>query len=113
MTDENDNTLIGATEYFWDILKTVYDPEIGVNIVDLGLVYAVDLKNSGNEKFDVSIEMTLTTPWCPLADVIAEEAKSAVSNTGKSSRVDVNFTFDPPWNADMITAEGKMQLGIL
>ncbi|MDR2738122.1 MAG: metal-sulfur cluster assembly factor [Puniceicoccales bacterium] len=111
--DANDGELCGTTEYFWDVLKTVYDPEIGVNIVDLGLVYAIDLEASDGGKFDVGVAMTLTTPWCPLAGVIVDEVKIAISNTGKCSRVDVNFTFDPPWNADMITAEGKMQLGIL
>ncbi|MDR1173527.1 MAG: iron-sulfur cluster assembly protein [Puniceicoccales bacterium] len=109
---ENDNST-AAVEYFWDILKAVYDPEIGVNIVDLGMVYAIDIENCRGDKFDVDIEMTLTSPGCPLADVIAENVKSAIRDTGKCSKVDVNFVFDPPWNADMITAEGKMQLGLL
>lgn len=100
------------TEYFWDILKGVYDPEIGVNIVDLGMVYAVDLKNGDGEKFEVAVEMTLTSPGCPLADVIADEVKVAIGDTGKCSNVTVNFVFDPPWNSDMITMEGKMQLGL-
>jgi metal-sulfur cluster biosynthetic enzyme len=109
---ENDNST-AAVEYFWDVLKTVYDPEIGVNIVDLGMVYTIDVKNFKGDKFNVNIEMTLTSPGCPLADIIAENVKSVVRNTGKCSKVDVNFVFDPPWNADMITAEGKMQLGLL
>ncbi|MDR1457644.1 MAG: iron-sulfur cluster assembly protein [Puniceicoccales bacterium] len=109
---ENDNST-AAVEYFWDVLKTVYDPEIGVNIVDLGMVYAIDAKNCQGDKWDVNVEMTLTSPGCPLADVIAENVKSAIRDTGKCSKVDVNFVFDPPWNADMITAEGKMQLGLL
>jgi metal-sulfur cluster biosynthetic enzyme len=111
--DGCDSGTVAATEYFWDVLKTVYDPEIGVNVVDLGLIYAVDLRDGGDGKFDVSVDMTLTTPWCPLADVIGEGVKSAISNTEKCSNVSINFTFDPPWNADMITAEGKMQLGLL
>ncbi|MDR2603175.1 MAG: iron-sulfur cluster assembly protein [Puniceicoccales bacterium] len=109
---ESDNST-AMVEYFWDILKTVYDPEIGVNIVDLGMVYAIDVKSGEGSKFDVNIEMTLTSPGCPLADVIAENVKSAIRDTGKCSKVDVNFVFDPPWNADMITAEGKMQLGLI
>ncbi|MDR2778899.1 MAG: iron-sulfur cluster assembly protein [Puniceicoccales bacterium] len=108
----NDN-ITAAVEYFWDVLKTVYDPEIGVNIVDLGMVYAIDINGHRNDKFDVNVEMTLTSPGCPLADIIAENVKSAIMDTGKCSKVDVNFVFDPPWNADMITVEGKMQLGIL
>ncbi|MDR1433440.1 MAG: metal-sulfur cluster assembly factor [Puniceicoccales bacterium] len=111
MTD-SEGSIACATEYFWDILKGVYDPEIGVNIVDLGMVYAVDLKSADGEKFDVTIEMTLTSPWCPLADTIADEVKAAIGNTGKCSNVAVSFVFDPPWHIDMITTEGKMQLGI-
>jgi metal-sulfur cluster biosynthetic enzyme len=112
MIDADDGKLAATTEYFWDVLKTVFDPELGVNIVDLGLVYAIDLKSGGGEKFDVAIEMTLTSPWCPLADTIAADAKFALMDTKKCSTVAVNFVFDPPWNADMITAEGKMHLGL-
>ncbi|MDR1890602.1 MAG: iron-sulfur cluster assembly protein [Puniceicoccales bacterium] len=111
MTEKDSVTAM--VEYFWDILRTVCDPEIGVNIVDLGMVYAIDVKNYRDGKFDVNVEMTLTSPWCPLAGVIAENVKSAIMDTGKCFNVAVNFVFDPPWNADMITAEGKMQLGLL
>jgi len=107
------NVIAIAEEYFWDVLKTVYDPEIGVNIVDLGMVYAIDLKICEDGKFEISFEMTLTSPGCPLADVIAENVKSAVMNTGKTLKVDVIFVFDPPWNADMIAADGEMHLGLL
>ncbi|MDR1595904.1 MAG: iron-sulfur cluster assembly protein [Puniceicoccales bacterium] len=108
-----DSNVSCATEYFWDILKSVYDPEVGVNIVDLGMVYAVDLTNYCDGKFDALVEMTLTSPVCPLADVIADEVKFAMANTGKCSKIDVRFVFDPPWNQDMISVEGKMHLGIL
>jgi metal-sulfur cluster biosynthetic enzyme len=102
-----------AEEYFWDVLRTVYDPEIGVNIVDLGLVHAIDFKICEDRKFEISVEMTLTSPGCPLADVIAENVKSAVINIGKTLKVDMIFVFDQSWNAEMITADGKMHLGLL
>jgi metal-sulfur cluster biosynthetic enzyme len=112
MNFAEDSNITCMTEYFWDLLKTVCDPEIGVNVVDLGMVYAIDLKKSDNGLFNVDIEMTLTSPWCPLADVIADEVKSTILGTGKCGKVEVNFVFDPPWNRDMITDEGKMQLGL-
>jgi metal-sulfur cluster biosynthetic enzyme len=109
---KNDDIAV-VTEYFWDVLKSVNDPEIGVNVVDLGMIYAIDLKNDGEGKFDASVEMTLTSPGCPLADLIADNVKSALWRTDQCSKVEVNFVFDPPWNPDMITAEGKMYLGLL
>ncbi|MDR1414014.1 MAG: iron-sulfur cluster assembly protein [Puniceicoccales bacterium] len=102
-----------VTEYFWDVLRNVRDPEIGVNVVDLGMIYAVDLGNCDAGKFEVHIEMTLTSPACPLAEEIISEIKFTIANTGKCSTVDVELVFDPPWNVDMITSEGKMQLGLL
>jgi metal-sulfur cluster biosynthetic enzyme len=101
---ENDN-VTAMVEYSWDILRTVCNPEIRVNIVDLGIFYAIDVKNYKDGKFDVNVEMTLTSPGCPLAGMIAEKVKSAIMDTGKCFNVDVNFVFDPPWNIDMIIAE--------
>jgi metal-sulfur cluster biosynthetic enzyme len=108
----DDGAIDRLAEYLWDILKTVHDPEIGVSIVDLGMVYAIDLERDG-EKFAATVEMTLTSAGCPLADHIAANVREAVEGTGKCSSARVNFVFDPPWNPDMITAEGKMQLGLL
>ena len=99
-------------EYFWDRLKSVYDPEIGVSVVDLGMVYSVDVEKN-NEKVNVSVRMTLTSQGCPLSDVIASDVHEVLMGTGKCEKVDIVFTFDPPWNQDMITEEGKMQLGLL
>jgi metal-sulfur cluster biosynthetic enzyme len=110
--DDGDGEISSTTEYLWDVLKTVQDPEMGVSIVDLGMVYAIDLTRDG-EKFTSTVGMTLTSPWCPLADHIAAEVRNAIEGTGKCSSTVVNFVFDPPWNPDMITAEGKMQLGLL
>ncbi|MDR3143970.1 MAG: metal-sulfur cluster assembly factor [Puniceicoccales bacterium] len=112
MIDDNDSEITGLVEYFWDLLKTVHDPELGVNVVDLGLIYAIDLKRNASGGISAAVEMTLTTVGCPLADVIAGEVKTAILSGGKCSDVSVNFVFDPPWNADMMTAEGKMQLGL-
>jgi metal-sulfur cluster biosynthetic enzyme len=101
-----------TTEYLWEVLKTVRDPEIGVDIVNLGMVYGIDLERRG-EKFTATVTMTLTSPGCPLADYIAADVRDTIEGTGKCSPVTVDFVFDPPWNPDMITAEGKMQLGLL
>ena len=112
MNDQN-CSISAETEYFWDVLKTIFDPEIGVNIVDLGLVYEVNINKQEDGKFNVNIKMTLTSPTCPLADIIFDEIKSTINDTGKASNVDVGLVFDPPWNKDMITADGKMQLGLI
>jgi metal-sulfur cluster biosynthetic enzyme len=113
MTEKGDMEIAAIAEYLWDVLKAVNDPEIGVNVVDLGLIYGIDLEDHGSDGISASVEMTLTTAGCPLADVIANAVKTAIINSGKCSSVSVNLTFDPPWNADMMTAEGKMQLGLL
>ncbi len=90
----------------WDILKKVLDPEIGLNLVDLGLIYGVNV--SDDDKID--IQMTLTTPGCPLHATLSEQVSSLVQSLGAKS-VKVNLVWDPPWNPDMITAEGKKFLG--
>ena len=89
----------------WDILKKVLDPEIGLNLVDLGLIYGVDINDD-----DVVIKMTLTTPGCPLHARLSEQVSNLVKSTGAKS-VKVELVWDPPWNPDMITEEGKKFLG--
>ena len=107
-----DDEISCLTEYFWDTLKAVVDPEIGVSVVDLGMVYSIDV-NMRDGHVVVVVEMTLTSPTCPLCDAIIDDVKNTLLSTKKCREVDVNITFDPPWNQDMITAEGKMQLGLL
>ena len=91
------------------MLKTVYDPEIPVNIYDLGLIYKIDLKDDG----DVSIDMTLTAPNCPAADFIMEDVRQKVDSVeGVNSSV-INLVFEPEWDKDMMSEEAKLELGFL
>ncbi len=86
-----------------EVLKTVYDPEIPVNIVDLGLIYGLEISEDGK----VYILMTLTAPGCPIGDSIAFEIKDKLMQIEGISDVEVEFTFDPPWTLDRITDEGR------
>jgi probable FeS assembly SUF system protein SufT len=98
----------------WDQLKKVFDPEIPVNIVDLGLVYSMDLeKIEGDEGYRVNIAMTLTAPGCGMGPAIAEDAKSKILLVPGVSLADVRLVWDPPWNQSMISEEGKMVLGLI
>jgi metal-sulfur cluster biosynthetic enzyme len=90
-----------------EALRGVMDPEIGINIVDLGLVYNVDVQ--GN---DVHIQMTMTTQACPLHEYIAESARTAVRHAvPEVAGVDVEMVWDPPWSPAMMSAEAKRQMG--
>ena len=89
-------------------LKEVYDPEIPVNVVDLGLIYGVEV-NDGNE---VHVLMTLPAPGCGMGPYIAQQAEWAVSELDGLEDVTVEMTFDPPWTPDMLTEDGKALLGI-
>ena len=91
------------------MLKTVYDPEIPVNIYDLGLIYKIDLQDDG----DVSMDMTLTAPNCPAADFIMEDVRQKVDSVeGVNSSV-INLVFEPEWDKDMMSEEAKLELGFL
>ncbi len=89
-----------------EVLKTVYDPEIPVNIVDLGLVYGIEIDDKGK----VYILMTLTAPGCPIGDTIAFEIKDKLLQIEGVTDVEVEITFDPPWTLDRITEEGREAL---
>lgn len=90
-----------------DALREVIDPEIGVNVVDLGLVYSVNVQGK-----DVRIAMTMTTPACPLHEYISEAAKTAVRrHVPEVEKVDVEIVWDPPWSPAMMSDEAKRQLG--
>lgn len=91
------------------VLKNIYDPEIPVNIYDLGLVYETNLDDEGN----VKVVMTLTAPNCPVADILPQQVKEEISFLTGVKDVDVEITFDPPWDQDMITDEAKLELGLL
>ena len=90
-------------------LKTVYDPEIPVNIYDLGLIYKVDLQDDGL----LSIDMTLTAPNCPAADFIIEDVTQKMRSIEGVSDVKVNLVFEPEWSKDMMSEEAKLELGML
>ncbi len=95
-------------EEILEALKSVYDPEIGIDIVNLGLVYDVDLDDEGN----VKIKMTLTTPGCPLGGAVQEAVKAVLSSIVQVKDVDVQIVWDPPWNPSMMSEEAKRILGI-
>lgn len=91
----------------WSVLKSCYDPEIPVNIVDLGLVYSLAL--SGRQ---VLVKMTLTAPGCGMGPAIAADAKQKILSLGEIDAAEVEVVWEPPWNPSMISAEGKAKLGI-
>lgn len=91
------------------ILKTVFDPEIPVDIYELGLIYDVFV----NENRDVKILMTLTSPNCPVAETLPMEVKEKVASINMVNDVEIELTFDPPWDKDMMSEEAKLELGML
>mgnify|MGYP000144804534 FL=1 len=90
-----------------DVLRTVYDPEIPVNIYDLGLIYKVDVKETG----DVDIDMTFTAPSCPAADFILEDVRQKVDSVDGVRNATVNLVFEPVWDQSMMTEEARVELG--
>ena len=90
-------------------LKNIYDPEIPVNIYDLGLIYDVDVDEHNN----VAIEMTFTSPSCPAADFILMDVQLKVESIPEVNNVDLNLTFEPPWDRSMLSEEALLELGML
>lgn len=101
-------------ELVWDQIRTCYDPEIPVNIVDLGLIYKVELKRREKEGgYHIAIEMTLTAPGCGMGPVIVQDVENAVMSIPQVYKVDVVLVFDPPWDSEMMTEEARLELGML
>ena len=100
-------------EALWDALKSVFDPEIPVNIVDLGLVYSLETVERPEGGYQLEMQMTLTAPGCGMGPAIAEDAKMRLETVAGVSEANVEIVWDPPWNQDMITEEGKMVLGLI
>ena len=100
-------------EAIWSQLRLVFDPEIPVNIVDLGLVYTMDVAKLDEGGFKVDVAMTLTAPGCGMGPAIAEDAKGKILLVPGVTTSDVRITWEPPWNQSMISEEGKMKLGLI
>lgn len=91
------------------MLKTVYDPEIPVDIYSLGLVYKIDISDDA----DLTVDMTMTAPSCPMADFIIEDTRIKLESIEGLKSVTVNLVFEPEWNKDMMSQEAKLELGFL
>ena len=105
----NDDQIADIGEEIIKALKTVYDPEIPVDIYELGLVYDVQISEEGN----VKIIMTLTTPNCPVAESLPQEVKDKVAEVDEVNEVDLELTFEPSWTKDMMSEEARFELGFL
>ena len=92
-----------------EVLKTVYDPEIPVNIYDLGLVYKIDFKDDGA----LDVDMTLTAPNCPMGDYIMEDVRQKLEGIDTVKQANVNLVFDPVWDQSMMSDEAKVDLGFM
>ena len=93
-----------------EMLRTVYDPEIPVNVYDLGLIYRIELNDDCTE---LAVDMTLTAPNCPAADFIMEDVPQKLETISGLTRVDVNLVFEPEWDKDMMSEEAKLELGFM
>ena len=106
-TKEIDTNALG--EKIVRVIKTIFDPEIPVDIYELGLIYDVFV----NEDMDVKILMTLTTPNCPVAETLPLEVEEKIRSIDEVKTAEVEITFDPPWNQDLMSEEAKLALGML
>lgn len=97
----------------WQQLKTCYDPEIPVNIVDLGLIYRCNVESLGNGQRSVNVDMTLTAPGCGMGEVLVADAQEKIAVIPTVSDVRVELVFDPPWNQTMMSDEARLQTGLM
>ncbi|MEE0972558.1 MAG: iron-sulfur cluster assembly protein [Paludibacteraceae bacterium] len=103
------NEFLALEEKIVTMLKTVYDPEIPVNVYDLGLIYNLDIDSEQN----VTIDMTLTAPSCPMADFIVEDVEQKVASVEGIKKVKVNLVFEPEWDKSRMSEEAMLELGML
>ena len=103
------NEFLQTEEAIVAMLKTVYDPEIPVNVYDLGLIYNIEVDDEKN----VRIDMTLTAPNCPADDFILEDVRMKIESVDDVNNVEVNLVFEPEWDKDMMSEEAKLELGFL
>jgi probable FeS assembly SUF system protein SufT len=97
----------------WESLKTCYDPEIPVNIVDLGLIYDCHLTPIGENNYKADVKMTLTAPGCGMGPVLAQDVQNKLISLEPIDEANVELVWDPPWNQGMMTEAAKLQLGLL
>jgi FeS assembly SUF system protein len=105
----NDEQMQALGEQAVDVLRTIFDPEIPVDIYELGLIYDVQVSEDG----DIHILMTLTSPNCPVAETLPVEVKEKVRSLPDAQEVEVEITFDPPWTKDMMSEAARLELGML
>lgn len=106
----NNNTLLQIEEDIVKVLRTVYDPEIPVNVYDLGLIYDVDVNHDTGV---VNITMSLTSPNCPMSDFILEDTQMKVESVKGVKEAHIHLTFDPEWNKNMMSEEAMLELGLM
>ncbi len=104
-----ENNKLAIEEKVVEMLKTVYDPEVPVNVYDLGLIYKIDVKDDGC----VDIDMTMTSPGCPAMEFLMEDVHQKLESIEGTKDVTVNLVFEPLWNKDMMSDEAKLELGFM
>lgn len=97
----------------WEQMRTVFDPEIPINLVDLGLVYRCDIDHSDPEHRKIDIDMTLTAPGCGMGDILVDDLYTKVKMVPTVETVNIELVFDPPWSMEMMTDAAKLQVGML
>jgi probable FeS assembly SUF system protein SufT len=97
----------------WDQIRTCYDPEIPVNIVDLGLIYGVDINTTDSQNRTVTVVMTLTAPGCGMGEILVEDVRQKVSIIPTVTNTNVELVFDPPWNREMMSEAAQLELGLI
>ncbi|MEZ7837840.1 MAG: iron-sulfur cluster assembly protein [Flavobacteriales bacterium] len=105
----NEEQMQALGEKVVEMIKTIYDPEIPVDIYELGLIYDVRV----SEEADIEIDMTLTSPSCPVAESMPAEVREKVSSIDEAKKVEVIMVFEPTWDKDMMSEEAKLELGFL
>ena len=100
-------------EKIWDQMKTVFDPEIPINVVDLGLIYDCRLNKSDNDYFIIEIDMTLTAPGCGMADVLVADIKERIEMMPRVASVKVELVLDPPWSMEMMSEVARLEAGLI
>jgi len=105
----NEDQMQALGDQVLEVLHSIYDPEIPVDIYELGLIYDVRVSDQG----DIEIDMTLTSPSCPVAETMPEEVREKVSSLDDAKKVEVIMVFEPTWDKDMMSEEAKLELGFL